>query len=82
MYLFKTGYLYFTCDPQFVFSLKLLVFLLLACWEKLHAQVFVKANMLIITVSEWLFVSSNSTIFQQYYGKNKLIFNEMKSALY
>ena len=35
-------------------------------------------------VSEWLLLSANSEIFQQYHGENKLIFNEMMimSALY
>jgi hypothetical protein len=29
------------------------------------------------SVSEWLLFNANSTIFQLYHGKNKLIFNEM-----
>jgi len=35
-------------------------------------------------VSEWVVLSANSAIFQQYHGENKLIFNElmMRSAFY
>jgi hypothetical protein len=33
-------------------------------------------------VSEWLLFNANSAIFQLYHGENKLIFNEMMSALY
>ena len=37
-----------------------------------------------MNVSEWLLINAISAIFQQYHGKNKLIFNEMmmRSALY
>ena len=33
-------------------------------------------------MSEWLSFNANSAIFQLYHGQNKLIFNEMMSALY
>ena len=39
----------------------------------------------LVVFSEWLLFNANSAIFQLYYGKNKLIFNQMmmmKSALY
>jgi hypothetical protein len=32
--------------------------------------------------NEWLLFNANSAILQLYHGENKLIFNEIRSALY
>ena len=42
---------------------------------------FIKIQMNLMVLSEWLMLNANSAIFQLYHGKNKLIFNEMMMSL-